>query len=211
MRKIIILLILLTFILAIIGPGCYTVILHPKNERDYRADQTSDCIRCHVDYGEYPYGYYYSPDPNYWWDHDIYVQYYANPWWWDYYDYPGYGGAPQRSTKFESTDDGFAPPPPPYITGEDNFPITPTLLNLPVQPGSTGNNTTGQQARPEADGNSTETRSKEPASSGNSTKSTRSSTPQTNPDEGNRPQPEPVRPEPKDPESQENKQPASNE
>jgi len=108
------------FILTILAPGCYTVVMHPSDEGGYHADQQSDCTRCHGDYHEYPYGYYYSPYPSYWWDHSDYAYYYAYPWWWSYYDYPymtgdyNYGGASGGGTKFDRREGQSEPAPPPY-------------------------------------------------------------------------------------------------
>lgn len=196
MRNVIRALIPLTFILAVAVTGCYTVISHPENERDYRADQTSDCLRCHVDYGDYPYGHYYSPDPEYWWEHNIYVQYYAEPWWWDYYDYPGADGS-GRSTKFDRVDGASEPPPPPYITGDEGYPVTPVIINLPVQPPPAGGGTSGQQARPETGGDETDSRSKGNDSSEQNTKTSRQSSPSNSTTDDSRPEAVPKRPEPK--------------
>jgi hypothetical protein len=120
MRRALYLLIPAAFILAVIAPGCYTIVMHPSDEGRYHTDQTSDCVGCHVDFDEYPYGYYYSPHPNYWWDYDNYAYYYAYPWWWGYYDYPyvtgeyDYEGQSGRDTKFNRREVPQGPAPPPY-------------------------------------------------------------------------------------------------
>jgi len=110
------------FILAIMAPGCYTVVMHPSDEGGFQADQTSDCTRCHGDYQEYPYGYYYAPYPSYWWEHSDYAYYYAYPWWWSYYDYPylpgdyHYSGTSKSGTKFDRREGPGEPAAPPYST-----------------------------------------------------------------------------------------------
>lgn len=73
---------------AIICMGCYTVLVHPGTEENYsNQDYQQGCLDCHSDYHEYPYGYFYSDYPDYWWDTPRYGHYYAYPWWWDYYWY----------------------------------------------------------------------------------------------------------------------------
>ncbi len=70
--------------------GCYTVITHPGTEDNYSAhDYQQDCLSCHPDYHEYPYGYFYGNYPDYWWSSPRWGRYYAYPWWWDYYWYDG--------------------------------------------------------------------------------------------------------------------------
>lgn len=121
MKRALYLLIPAAFMLAIMAPGCYTVVMHPSDEGGYHAEQTSDCVRCHTDYHEYPYGYYYSPYPSYWWDYSDYAYYYAYPWWWSYYDYPYLPGDYHYSgtsggTKFDRREGPREPAAPPYST-----------------------------------------------------------------------------------------------
>ena len=76
--------------LIIMTAGCYTVIMHPVSDEDYtQHDYQQDCLSCHPDYHEYPYGYFYGDYPDYWWDTPRYGRYYAYPWWWDHYWYSG--------------------------------------------------------------------------------------------------------------------------
>jgi len=77
-------------ILCIMTAGCYTVIMHPVSEENYtQHDYQQDCLSCHPDYHEYPYGYFYGDYPDYWWDTPRWGRYYAYPWWWDNYWYNG--------------------------------------------------------------------------------------------------------------------------
>jgi hypothetical protein len=72
--------------------GCYTIIKHPSvmqadntGETTEHANGNRDCVSCHQDYQQYPYGYYYGYYPGYYRDYSRWGQYYAYPWWWDYY------------------------------------------------------------------------------------------------------------------------------
>jgi hypothetical protein len=156
MRTTLRLIIPLALILAVIGPGCYTVVMHPSDEGGYRADQTSDCLRCHDSYHDYPYGYYYSPYPSWWWNYSNYSSYYAYPWWWRYYDYPyldgGYhysdgGGSAHRGTKFDRRGTGPAPPPHSWSTWNDNQPSQPSIIDQ-TQDAVTGGQNQTSQGRP---------------------------------------------------------------
>ncbi len=160
MRSILRLLIPLALVLAVIVPGCYTVVMHPSDEGGFRADQTSDCIRCHDSYHDYPYGYYYDPYPSWWWDYSNYSSYYAYPWWWRYYDYPylddgyhyGDGGADHRGTKFDrrGTRSGPVPPPHSWNSWQGDQPLQPSI-NDRTQDIVTGGQNTGTQSRPSVD------------------------------------------------------------
>ena len=89
MHKLIILLITLIFLVLLLS-GCYTILKHPGAEENYTAqDYQADCLGCHTDYHEYPYGYFYGYYPNYWWSSPRWGHYYAYPWWWDHYWYDG--------------------------------------------------------------------------------------------------------------------------
>jgi hypothetical protein len=82
-------LILWTALIMMISAGCYTVLQHPGVEETYSGeDYQADCLGCHPDYHEYPYGYFYGTYPDYWWSSPRWGHYYAYPWWWDYYWYP---------------------------------------------------------------------------------------------------------------------------
>jgi len=152
MKRTLRLLLPLTMLAAIFWPGCYTVLMHPTDDEGYRASQVSDCTRCHPDYGQYPYGHYYSPYPDYWWAYPNYGEYFANPWWWSYYEYPsngdeGGGGSTgddeaHRGTKFDRHE-AYYPPAPPYVI-PGNGPINrPGELNYPTDIGSGGSGGTG--------------------------------------------------------------------
>ncbi len=151
MKRTLRLLLPLTILAAILWPGCYTVLMHPTDDEGYRASQVSDCTRCHPDYGEYPYGHYYSPYPDYWWAYPRYGEYFANPWWWSYYEYPSTGndggGASAGDeahgrTKFDRRE-AYYPPAPPYVI-PGNGPINrPGELNYPTDIGSGGSGGTG--------------------------------------------------------------------
>ena len=183
MRRLIRLLIPLTLIVAIIGPGCYTMIWHPKDETSHRkVDQLSDCTSCHVEYGSYPYGYYYDPYPDYWWDHPGYSAYYAYPWWWSYYQYPyldgnyDQGESSLRGTQFDQREAVYIPPPPYSLP--DNYkveiPILPPSYNNPQ---NNNGGTTGQ-SRPGSGSDviNPPTRSREDNGSVGSGKATRQNT-----------------------------------
>lgn len=77
-------------LIALVTSGCYTILQHPASEANYSAeDYQSDCLECHTDYHEYPYGYFYGHYPDYWWSSPRWGRYYAYPWWWDNYWYEG--------------------------------------------------------------------------------------------------------------------------
>ncbi|RKX23419.1 MAG: hypothetical protein DRP51_00400 [Candidatus Zixiibacteriota bacterium] len=76
--------------LALLTSGCYTILQHPSSEANYTAENyQADCLECHADYHEYPYGYFYGQYPDYWWSTPRWGRYYAYPWWWDNYWYDG--------------------------------------------------------------------------------------------------------------------------
>ena len=89
MSKIVILGLTIVFI-ALLTSGCYTILQHPASEINYTSeDYQTDCLKCHSDYNEYPYGYFYGQYPDYWWSSPRWGRYYAYPWWWDNYWYKG--------------------------------------------------------------------------------------------------------------------------
>ena len=71
--------------------GCYTILKHPvtDGEGPERTDvhpqeyYRQNCLDCHADYNEYPYGYFYGVYPDYYWQYPRFGYYYAYPWWWD--------------------------------------------------------------------------------------------------------------------------------
>lgn len=150
MKRAIHILVFLAFIAAIVAPGCYTVVSHPKDERGYAASQTSDCLRCHTNFDEFPYGYYYSPYPDHWWTYEKYGLYFAYPWWWTFYDQDKYTG---RGTKFDPRD----PHSPPTIGDPDIIIINPSpvIIHDPYIPDGGG---TGDGYKP---GDSGESRGKD--------------------------------------------------
>jgi hypothetical protein len=157
----------IAFVLMIIAPGCYTVVMHAEDEGGYRASPVSDCQSCH-DYSDYPYGYYYSPYPSYWWDHADYGYYYVYPWWWSYsdseddiyYSEDGDYSSDIRGTKFDRRGGHENPLPPPYSFPHDGSGIIePSLPNIPVTTG-VGSGDQGTSGRPGTDTNDTGSRSK---------------------------------------------------
>lgn len=127
--------------LAITSIGCYTIIRHPSMDTmtEVSPEATTqagynhspgdyDCVSCHRDYAEYPYGFYYNPLPEYYWEYPRWGDYYAYPWWWDDYWYNS-SGSP--SSVVIDTVDKIARPerqrglPPPYVTGAE--PLIPSL------------------------------------------------------------------------------------
>lgn len=185
MRTTLRLIIPLALLLAVIGPGCYTVVMHPSDEGGYRADQTSDCLRCHDTYHDYPYGYYYGPYPSWWWDYSNYSSYYAYPWWWRYYDYPyldngytdGGGGSVHRGTKFDRRETGSGPMPPPHSRSNwgETQPVQPTI-NDQVQDVVTGSQNQTSQGRPSTGTDDSGVRTKDENAGTSDSKVTRQST-----------------------------------
>ncbi len=175
-----------TIISALLIPGCYTVVKHPTTNGKFLADQTSNCISCHAGYTEFPYGHYYSPTPDYWWDNPRYGEYYTFPWWWSYYEYSYLDGeyrydsysAPGQ-TKFEVHEVTiYAPPPPysfPYTNGGGYFIPGPVIIpNIGGPSGGTG---TGANSRPS--GSTDGSRSRDGSTGSSDSKETRQSTGQT--------------------------------
>jgi hypothetical protein len=145
--------------------GCYTIIKHPsvmESEADrsgVHEGASKDCVSCHADYHQYPYGYYYSYYPDYYWNYPRWGTYYAYPWWWDNYWYNGqaagganYGDA--GSGGATSPHSGSKPPArrgmlPPYVGGYDTLISSPPIFGIPVTPGpivvppASGGTTTG--------------------------------------------------------------------
>ncbi|MBN2226753.1 MAG: hypothetical protein JW763_05265 [candidate division Zixibacteria bacterium] len=141
--------------LMVMTAGCYTVIMHPVSDEDYtQHDYQQDCLSCHPDYHEYPYGYFYGNYPDYWWDTPRYGHYYAYPWWWDHYWYRGGGqvntgdnddtGSPRSEEAMKaSRRDALRPP---YTTGAMPTAITrgtTTTTESGRMSGSSAGNSTG--------------------------------------------------------------------
>lgn len=143
---------------AITSAGCYTIIKHPtmtathsednsdSTESYTHVDADRDCMRCHTDYGSYPYGYYYGYYPDYYWTNPKWGSYYEYPWWWEDYWY-------KDKPALVDTVDQIARPEqrrgmlPPYTRGVDPIlnppPFTPGTTNPPVVGGSGGTTTGG--------------------------------------------------------------------
>lgn len=82
--------------------GCYTILKHPVTSEEGQQGEYADshpqeyyrqnCIECHADYSEFPYGYFYGDYPDYYFEYPRWGYYYAYPWWWDRHWYePGTG------------------------------------------------------------------------------------------------------------------------
>jgi hypothetical protein len=78
--------------------GCYTILQHPitSQEGPEPADHSQEyyrqnCLSCHEDYAEYPYGYFYGVYPEYYFEYPRWGYYYAYPWWWENHWYDGTG------------------------------------------------------------------------------------------------------------------------
>jgi hypothetical protein len=145
---------------AITSSGCYTIIRHPSvaDDRDQAESSDSspsyshgeadhDCMRCHQDFATYPYGYYYSYYPDYYWTNPRWGDYYAYPWWWEDYWYGNSGGSDAPADTINTTDKpdrrrGIAPP---YTRGADPRIDPPPFNsgNTPPVVGGSGGTTTG--------------------------------------------------------------------
>ena len=116
--------------------GCYTIIKHPSlleadqtqtGDGEYDHSQSDrNCVSCHQDYHQYPYGYYYSYYPDFYWSYPRFGEYYAYPWWWNYYYEGGYGNGGQGNGGVATQ--GTKPPmrrgmEPPYA--RDTVPLAP--------------------------------------------------------------------------------------
>ena len=143
--------------LAITSLGCYTIIKHPVMNSEQETDDSSssyahgeadrDCMRCHKDYGTYPYGYYYGYYPDYYWSNPNWGSYYAYPWWWEDYWYGSSGGG---TVPVDTVDQiqhperrrGIAPP---YTREGDPILNPPPFPGNPTTPtiGGSGGTTTG--------------------------------------------------------------------
>jgi hypothetical protein len=148
--------------------GCYTIIKHPSvmqadnagetGETAEHANGNRDCVSCHQDYQQYPYGYYYGYYPGYYRDYSRWGQYYAYPWWWDsYYNNNSGGGSDGGQVeqgRKPGTRRGMEPPyafpgginlkdtltPPSFNTGANNPPVIVTPGGGTATGGGTVNN-----------------------------------------------------------------------
>jgi hypothetical protein len=148
---------------SIVSLGCYTIIKHPQIQSTQTSVDTEgythtsgdrDCMRCHQDFGQYPYGYYYSDYyPSYYWDYPRWGSYYAYPWWWDHFWYSG-GSQQAGDTNSDQRPDrrrqGLAPP---YTQGGNlNMPTPPPLPPL-FTPGGTSTGSSGTATGGSSGGN----------------------------------------------------------
>jgi hypothetical protein len=102
-RKLTILIsLLIAFVIA--GGGCYTIIKHPKVDLVEHDNQYyhKQCLDCHQDYHEFPYGYGYRDVPSYWQDYGRWGSYYTYPWWWENYWWDIGGGESEAKYKYDT-------------------------------------------------------------------------------------------------------------
>lgn len=141
--------------------GCYTILKHPVTEGEgpehtdvhpqeyYR----QNCIDCHADYDQYPYGYFYGVYPDYYWQYPRFGYYYAYPWWWDHHWYEGNssettGDAAEGDSPKAERRGGLIPP---YVGGAPAVSTGGTGYTLPGTGASGGKPSTG--GTPGAGGN----------------------------------------------------------
>jgi hypothetical protein len=142
--------IVLTFALV----GCYTILQHPitagdNQEQAYHQEfYREQCIDCHADYAEYPYGFFYSDYPDYYFENPRWGHYYAYPWWWDRYWYDNRGPVTDddRAGADPSSKAGrrgaLAPP---YVGGSPALPTGGSSYTAPSTPGAKGGTATGNE------------------------------------------------------------------
>ncbi|MCP4632837.1 MAG: hypothetical protein GY855_07905 [candidate division Zixibacteria bacterium] len=151
----------------LMASGCYTILQHPDSEINYTAeDYQTDCLECHAEYHEYPYGYFYGQYPDYWWSSPRWGRYYAYPWWWDNYWYEGN----YQHSEYEVDDE---PSPrstrgkkverrsslrPPYTTGSNN--ISRSSGNYNTGTSSPTSNPSDQKDNPSDNPNDTKVKAK---------------------------------------------------
>ncbi len=157
--------------------GCYTILKHPPagdSAHEYSGEYyRENCLDCHPDYQEFPYGYYYGSYPEYYFEYSRWGQYYAYPWWWDHLWYDGqsagyhgddaeeyHDGPGVKTTRSRG---GMAPP---YTTGSR------AIESSEYRRGGTGGTNPGQKP---ATGGTTTTGGEE-QTSGGKTKVTKSKT-----------------------------------
>lgn len=152
--KNIVLIIGLIITLIILLSGCYTILKHPAAEENYTShDYQADCVSCHADYNEYPYGYFYGQYPDYWWTTPRWGRYYAYPWWWDNYWYDAsYDHSREQQNNNLSVRSAHGEKAvrrdvlrPPYIIGAPTLGRSTGLTGSSTDGGSTGSKTTTGQ------------------------------------------------------------------
>ncbi|MBD3297560.1 MAG: hypothetical protein GF341_02815 [candidate division Zixibacteria bacterium] len=150
--------VLLTFVLV----GCYTILQHPITEGDnqqqayHQEYYREQCIDCHADYAEFPYGFFYGDYPTYYFDNPRWGHYYAYPWWWDHYWYDSdgpvtdedrQGGEPSRKAGRRGS---LAPP---YVGGSPAMPTGGGTYSAPGGARSKGGSSSGDEpAQPRTPG-----------------------------------------------------------
>ncbi|HWO58268.1 MAG TPA: hypothetical protein VNN55_11950 [bacterium] len=106
--------------------GCYTILKHPVTSEEGPQGQLDsvhpqeyyrqNCIECHSDYAEFPYGYFYGDYPDYYFEYPRWGYYYAYPWWWDRHWYDAGDGEGEIVTEGEKAQRRGSLIPP-YVTG----------------------------------------------------------------------------------------------
>lgn len=106
--------------------GCYTILKHPVTSQEGPQSAYAEahpqeyyrqnCIECHADYAEFPYGYFYGDYPDYYFEYPRWGYYYAYPWWWDRHWYGDNDGEGEALVEGEKSlrRGGLIPP---YVTG----------------------------------------------------------------------------------------------
>ncbi len=153
-------------VMAFISSGCYTLLQHPGEEGGYSVTGgATDCIRCHPNYhDDYGFSHYYYP--GYWSTYDRWGQYYAVPWWWDYYWYDNdyyhddYSPRPSEAEKLTRPGDRFEniTPPVPQLPRQPSSPGTPAPGN--TEPTKVKENTSDQNTKTQT--GTTKTRTDKP-------------------------------------------------
>ncbi len=108
--------------------GCYTILKHPVTSQEGPQSASGEshpqeyyrqnCIECHADYAEFPYGYFYGDYPDYYFQYPRWGYYYAYPWWWDNHWYDtgdDEEGNPIFDSEKASRRGSLIPP---YVTGQ---------------------------------------------------------------------------------------------
>jgi hypothetical protein len=138
MAKRIVLLSVLLVVAGIFLLGCYTVITHPTVEGEEEEHYSGryyreNCTDCHVDYHQYPYGFYYGYYPDYYWSYPRWGHYYNYPWWWEWYWWDYWDDdaeyVPRDIEKGERRRSNLAPP---YTTGTG---MQPSIISNPSPTG----------------------------------------------------------------------------
>jgi len=132
---------------AITVQGCFTMIKHPKI--DYTEHSTeyysNQCLGCHSDLEEYPYGFEHNSNPEFWSEYQNWGKYYTYPWWWESYWWDidfGY---------YESGDNAYYPTPIIIVVPPNPWPIPidPAGIDVGQGSGNTGNASKDKYKEPE--------------------------------------------------------------